>query len=44
MPGISKLIKRENKLKKPNLISTPVAATFLYKPGTELPNLSNYIN
>lgn len=42
--GISKIIRRENKPKKHFPAHTPAAATFLYKPGVELPNLSNYIN
>ncbi|CAK74753.1 unnamed protein product (macronuclear) [Paramecium tetraurelia] len=42
--GPGRFNKRENKLKKPNSVYTPAATTFLYKPGTELPNLSNFIN
>ncbi|CAD8174203.1 unnamed protein product [Paramecium octaurelia] len=42
--GPNRFHKRETKLKKPNSNQIPATATFLYKPGAELPNLSNYIN
>ncbi|CAD8166949.1 unnamed protein product [Paramecium pentaurelia] len=42
--GPGRFNRRENKLKKPNSVYTPAATTFLYKPGAELPNLSNFIN
>lgn len=41
----SKIIRKADpKLKRTAPPQAPAAATFLYKPGVELPNLTNYLN